>query len=71
MIDTVTESLYTIIAITGVFGVLLIILKDFWKTYKEHSILDNIGFLFICLAFIEIEIMLILEIVMYYMKYNH
>ena len=70
MIETVSGAIYSLIAITGLFGMLILIFKDLWHTHGQHSTLDNVGIVFICLALIELEVMLIVEIAIYYMKYN-
>ncbi len=70
MIETVSGAIYSLIGITGLFGILILICKDVWHTHNQHSTLDNIGMLFVCLAILELEVMLIVEIAIYYMKYN-
>lgn len=68
MIETISGAIYSCIAITGLFGILLILSRDLWSTYKHHPIIDNIGPLFICLALIEVIIFLWVEVIIYFLR---
>lgn len=68
MIETLSGALYSLISITGLFGILLLLCKDLRKTYRYHSMIENVGLAFICLALVEVIVMLWIEVAIYYMR---
>lgn len=68
MIETISGVIYSGIIITGLFGIVLILGRDLWGSYKDHSTVENVGLLFICLAFIEVIVMLWVEVVIYFLR---
>ncbi len=66
MIETATGALYSVIGLTGLFGLLLMLGKDIFRTYKSYSKLDAIGLALIFLALLELEVMIVMEVIIYF-----
>lgn len=68
MIETLSGAIYSFIIITGLFGILLILCRDLRNTYRNYSTIENVGLTFICLALVEVIVMLWVEVAIYYIR---